>query len=247
MTDNTIDTLELQIRSDSQRAVNDLGKLSASLIGVSKASKRMETSGLVKATENIKKISNSLSGINNFRTPDFSGLVQEFGKLKDIDVSKSVASLTASFARLSNAGEKARITANQIPNIGKALEESVKGLNGIEDVSKPINSFVSSISRLSNAGEKAQLSAQNLPIILSGLKDGISELSGIGDIDTGINRFVSSLARLSNAGEKSAIVSQQLPTLGTALYNTANKMASAGSISDSVNLFTQSIGRLASA
>lgn len=247
MTDNTIDTLELQIRSDSQRAVNDLDKLSASLIGVSKASKRMETSGLVKATENIKKISNSLSGINNFRTPDFSGLVQEFGKLKDIDVSKSVASLTASFARLSNAGEKARITANQIPNIGKALEESVKGLNGIEDVSKPINSFVSSISRLSNAGEKAQLSAQNLPIILSGLKDGISELSGIGDIDTGINRFVSSLARLSNAGEKSAIVSQQLPTLGTALYNTANKMASAGSISDSVNLFTQSIGRLASA
>ena len=246
MADNTIDTLELQIKSSSNQADKALDRLSASLLGLSKSAKRMNSS-LPSALESIKSISKSIGGISNFKTPDFSGLVTEFGKLKNIDVSKSVTSLVSSFARLANAGDKASITVKALPEISNSLIKSVNSLNDIGDVSKPINTFVSSFARLSNAGEKAKITSQNFEAILSGLTKGASDISDIGDIDSGINRFVSSIARLSNAGDKSTIVAQQLPILGKALKHVIKDMSQANQVSDSVNMFVQSIGRLASA
>ena len=246
MADNTIDTLELEIKSSSNQADKALDRLSASLLGLSKSAKRMNSS-LPSALESIKIISKSIGGISNFKTPDFSGLVTEFGKLKNIDVSKSVTSLVSSFARLANAGDKASITVKALPEISNSLIKSVNSLNDIGDVSKPINTFVSSFARLSNAGEKAKITSQNFEAILSGLTKGASDISDIGDIDSGINRFVSSIARLSNAGDKSTIVAQQLPILGKALKHVIKDMSQANQVSDSVNMFVQSIGRLASA
>lgn len=246
MADNTIDTLELQIKSSSNQADKALDRLSASLLGLSKSAKRMNSS-LPSALESIKSISKSIGGISNFKTPDFSGLVTEFGKLKNIDVSKSVTSLVSSFARLANAGDKASITVKALPEISNSLVKAVNSLNDIGDVSKPINTFVSSFARLSNAGEKAKITSQNFEAILSGLTKGASDISDIGDIDSGINRFVSSIARLSNAGDKSTIVAQQLPILGKALNHVIKDMSQANQVSDSVNMFVQSIGRLASA
>ena len=243
MADNTIDTLDIQISSSTEKAVRALTNLSKKLTDVNSA----------------------LSGVN---TNGLRSCVRELGKLKELDIGK-MTSIADGIGKFSNSiktmgevdykGSGLNAVINSINRLsqvdissfdtGKLGEIITKlsGLSEIPDVSTSVNRFVNSMARLANSGEYIANVSAELPGLGSNLKLIAESFTSVGDISEPVNRFIQSIAQLASSGNKIGQTSSQLGTLAKEVLSFFDVMKTAPKISDDTIRMTEALAKLANA
>ena len=243
MADNTIDTLDIQISSSTEKAVRALTNLSKKLTDVNSA----------------------LSGVN---TNGLRSCVRELGKLKELDIGK-MTSIADGIGKFSNSiktmgevdykGSGLNAVINSINRLsqvdissfdtGKLGEIITKlsGLSEIPDVSTSVNRFVNSMARLANSGEYIANVSAELPGLGSNLKLIAESFTSVGDISEPVNRFIQSIAQLASSGNKIGQTSSQLGTLSKEVLSFFDVMKTAPKISENTIRMTEALAKLANA
>lgn len=243
MADNTIDTLDIQISSSTEKAVRALTNLS----------------------NKLTEVNSALSGVN---TNGLRSCVKELGKLKELDVGK-MASIANGIGKFSNSiktmggvdykGSGLNAVINSINRLsqidvsgfdsGKLGEiiHQLSNLSEIPDVSTSVNRFVNSMARLSNSGEYIANVSAELPGLGRNLKSIVESFTSVGDISEPVNRLVQSIAQLASSGNKIGQTSSQLGTLAKEVLSFFDVMKTAPKISDNTIRMTEALAQLASA
>lgn len=243
MADNTIDTLDIQISSSTEKAVRALTNLS----------------------NKLTEVNSALSGVN---TNGLRSCVRELGKLKELDVGK-MTSIADGIGKFSNSiktmggvnykGSGLNAVINSINRLsqvdvsgfdsGKLGEIITKlsGLSEIPDASTSVNRFVNSMARLANSGEYIANVSAELPGLGSNLKSIAESFTSVGDISEPVNRLVQSIAQLASSGNKIGQTSSQLGTLAKEVLSFFDVMKTAPKISENTIRMTEALAQLANA
>lgn len=243
MADNTIDTLDIQISSSTEKAVRALTNLS----------------------NKLTEVNSALSGVN---TNGLRSCVRELGKLKELDIGK-MTSIADGIGKFSNSiktmggvdykGSGLNAVINSINRLsqvdissfdtGKLGEiiHKLSNLAEIPDVSSSVNRFVNSMARLANSGEYIANVSAELPGLGRNLKSIVESFTSVGDISEPVNRFVQSIAQLASAGNKIGQTSSQLGTLANEVLSFFNVMKTAPRISENTIRMTEALAQLATA
>ena len=243
MADNTIDTLDIQISSSTEKAVRALTNLSNKLTEVNSALRGVNTNGL-------------------------RSCVRELGKLKELDVGK-MTSIADGIGKFSNSiktmggvdykGSGLNAVINSINRLSQVdvsgfdsgkLGEIIRQLSNlteIPDVSSGVNRFVNSMARLANSGEYIANVSAELPGLGSNLKSIAESFTSVGDISEPVNRLVQSIAQLASSGNKIGQTSSQLGALAKEVLSFFDVMKTAPKISDDTIRMTEALAKLANA
>lgn len=243
MADNTIDTLDIQISSSTEKAVRALTNLS----------------------NKLTEVNSALSGVN---TNGLRSCVRELGKLNELDIGK-MTNIADGIGKFSNSiktmggvdykGSGLNAVINSINRLsqvdvsgfdsGKLGEiiHQLSNLAEIPDVSSGVNRFVNSMARLANSGEYIANVSAELPTLGSSLKFITESFIGVDGISDSVNRFVQSIAQLASAGNKIGQTSSQLGTLANEVLSFFNVMKTAPRISENTIRMTEALAQLATA
>lgn len=266
MPENTIDTLELEIKSNSQSAAKSLDELSKKLYSLSRAFGFVNNDGLKNYSQGIDNITKSLSGLSKlkFDIPNLGKISSDLESLTGLDFNKisqsgdSIKHLSDGLFSLKGLEniDLSGIDSNKIKDISNAasklkdvkvpdltpLAQNLADLSKVNLKDNGINNTINAIKRLSTA----KIGMIN-PIKIAMIGNSLKSLSQVSDMSPTLNRFVSSFARLANAGEKTGKSASGIANLGIQVRKTITNLSGVGEISESLNLFVQSVGRLASA
>lgn len=243
MADNTIDTLDIQISSSTEKAVRALTNLS----------------------NKLTEVNSALSGVN---ANGLRSCVRELGKLKELDIGK-MTSIADGIGKFSNSiktmggvdykGSGLNAVINSINRLsqvdvsgfdsGKLGEiiHKLSGLSEIPDVSTSVNRFVNSMARLANSGEYIANVSAELPGLGRNLKSIVESFTSVGDISEPVNRLVQSIAQLASAGNRIGQTSSQFGTLAKEVLSFFDVMKTAPKISDNTIRMTEALAKLANA
>lgn len=243
MADNTIDTLDIQISSSTEKAVRALTNLS----------------------NKLTEVNSALSGVN---TNGLRSCVRELGKLKELDIGKmtniadGIGKFSNSIKTMSGVDYKGSGLNAVINSINRLSQVDVSGFDSgklgeiihklsnlaeIPDVSSGVNRFVNSMARLANSGEYIANVSAELPALGSNLKFITESFIGVDGISDSVNRFVQSIAQLASAGNKIGQTSSQLGTLANEVLSFFNVMKTAPRISENTIRMTEALAQLATA
>lgn len=243
MADNTIDTLDIQISSSTEKAVRALTNLS----------------------NKLTEVNSALSGVN---TNGLRSCVRELGKLKELDIGK-MTSIADEIGKFSNSiktmggvdykGSGLNAVINSINRLsqvdvsgfdsgklGKTIHQ-LSNLSEIPDVSSSVNRFVNSMARLANSGEYIANVSAELPGLGSSLKLIAESFTSVGDISEPVNRLVQSIAQLASSGNKIGQTSSQLGALAKEVLSFFDVMKTAPKISDDTIRMTEALAKLSNA
>ena len=243
MADNTIDTLDIQISSSTEKAIRALTNLS----------------------NKLTEVNSALSGVN---TNGLRSCVRELGKLKELDIGK-MTSIAVGIGKFSNSiktmggvdykGSGLNAVINSINRLSQVdvsgfdsgkLGEIIRQLSNlteIPDVSSGVNRFVNSMARLANSGEYIANVSAELPGLGSNLKSIAESFTSVGDISEPVNRLVQSIAQLASSGNKIGQTSSQLGALAKEVLSFFDVMKTAPKISDDTIRMTEALAKLANA
>ena len=241
MADNTIDTLDIQISSSTEKAVRALTNLS----------------------NKLTEVNSALSGVN---TNGLRSCVRELGKLKELDIGK-MTNIADGIGKFSNSiktmggvdykGSGLNAVINSINRLsqvdvsgfdsGKLGEiiHQLSNLAEIPDVSTSVNRFVNSMARLANSGEYIANVSAELPGLGRNLKSIVESFTSVGDISEPVNRLVQSIAQLASSGNRIGQTSSQLGTLAKEVLSFFDVMKTAPKISDNTIRMTEALAKLA--
>lgn len=241
MAENTIDTLDIQISSSTEKAVRALTNLS----------------------NKLTEVNSALSGVN---TNGLRSCVRELGKLKELDIGK-MTSIADGIGKFSNSiktmggvdykGSGLNAVINSINRLsqvdvsgfdsGKLGEiiHQLSNLAEIPDVSTSVNRFVNSMARLANSGEYIANVSAELPGLGRNIKSIVESFTSVGDISEPVNRLVQSIAQLASSGNKIGQTSSQLGTLAKEVLSFFDVMKTAPKISDNTIRMTEALAKLA--
>lgn len=225
MPDNTIDTLELEIKSNSRSAAKSLDELSKKLYSLSKAFGFVNNGGFKNYSQGIENVTQSLTELSKVNLNN-TGVNKTLNAIKRLSTAKIGAFTPIKIAMIGN---------------------SLKSLSEVSDVSPTLNRFVSSFARLANAGEKTGKSASGIANLGNQVKKTIINLSGVGEISDSLNLFVQSVGRLATAGGKAGETASGLKTLSIETRSFFDVMKDAPEISENTIRMTEALAQLASA
>ena len=181
MADVSIDSIQLQIESDSSDAEKSVERLATSLMGLNKS--------LMKVSYNaraIRNLANSLAALDNIKITDLSGLISQLKKLSAIKadgLSKNVK------LNVDDSG------IDKLDRIKDKLQEVFSGLKDLKLNQTGINGVLNSISKIADADlSKFDQNSFN------GIVDGLKKYSSLKDTDfksTGISSFTNTLTKLT--------------------------------------------------
>lgn len=243
MADNTIDALDIQISSSTEKAVRALTNLS----------------------NKLTEVNSALGGVN---TNGLRSCVRELGKLKELDIGK-MTSIAVGIGKFSNSiktmggvdykGSGLNAVINSINRLsqvdvsgfdsGKLGEiiHKLSNLAEIPDVSSGVNRFVNSMARLANSGEYIANVSAELPGLGRNLKSIVESFTSVGDISEPVNRLVQSIAQLASSGNRIGQTSSQLGTLAKEVLSFFDVMKTAPKISENTIRMTEALAKLANA
>ena len=239
MAENTIDTLDIQISSSTEKAVRALENLSKKLNSVNATLGSLNTGGLRSYAKEIGRVTSAFNSLGNIRTSGLDSAISKLNTLSKINLSN------LQNVKDADTGKLKKIDPGQMTGIASGMEKfsnSIKTMGDVNYKGSGLNAIINSINRLSKA-DISSFDTGKLGEIITKL----SGLSAIPDVSSNVNRFVNSIAKLAGAGQNIANVSAELPGLGSSLKLIAESFASVGEISDPVNRFVQSIAQLSSA
>ena len=265
MADGTVDSLNIQLSADADKAVRALNNLSSSLKAINSAFSK-DVSGMRKFSKEIGTLSASIKSIANI--PDISGITRTLNSLNNIrsgDLQKTADGINRvlnsfsqiSASNLNDSGINKTVNAlNRLfkvdmsrfdPSDFSRITDSISKLGSMPDVSNSINRFVSSLSRLASAGEKTGQSANSVFRLGQEVRKAAQEFQNIGNINDDINMFVQSIAKLASAGGKTSQTAAGLKSLAQETLKFFNTMSKAPRISKNTIQMTQALAQLASA
>ena len=221
MPDISIDNINLQIESDSSKAIDSINKLTNSLSNLSAVYDKLgRTAGA------IKSIANSLSLLNNSKLTGFQDTVNQLRTLSKIDFGKNN-------------------TANATTGISYAfrdLAQSTKLLSNTDtsSISKIVNAF----TRLSKVGETNTASAAKSIQELSSAMANLGQTDNVGDSLANANKLVNSFSRL--AGKTvDADFSQTVQNASQAIRSFINELSDMPEVSDNTVRIAESFALMA--
>ena len=207
-------------------AIKSLGKVNIpDLKGLNNTLKTLKDSDGIKASENIEKITDSISGLGagNFNDNGISKTINALKRLSEVDMTKLKPE---AFTRISDA----LLISGNIP-----------------DVSPSINRFVSAMGRLSSAGENTGATANDIHRLGQEMRSAAIEMQSVGAINSDVNIFVQSIGRLASAGDKTTQTASGLRALSDQTVEFFRAMQKAPYVSENTIRMTQALAQLASA
>lgn len=273
MPDSTIETLDIQVKSSTARAVTALDNLANKLYDVSKAFKSVDTGSMRNYSREIGRVSSSLKSMSGIKinVPKLSGLSKQLQSLTNVNFtalnasSKPLKELASGLNALKGVSgvtipkldyKNINSVSKTIEKIGKLdtgnIQNSVNGISKVSHAMSVLNNVDFSDSKISSViNSIRKLMAVDTKgfdtQIFDSIYKSVSKLGNLPDVSSSINRLVASLARLISSGNNTGIVASKLPAVGNAIKQTANKLASVKGVEESINQFISALASLSSA
>ena len=272
MADNTIDSLVLEISSNSQGAEKALDKLAGSLEKLSKSMNfvsNMKFGGFNSAMENLKKSLTGFSGVGNLEKGitqiqrlsrlNADGLLTTAIGLGEVSTALkgmngiSIPNLDGLEPLISNirkfGGKNIGNATKNLPIISRDLVNFVSELNRVKSISFDFTGLNNLVQNVSNLGlTKAVNATKNMKTLKEQLLRFISGLNGIKKLDfdvTGLNELVTALSKLGYSAALKAPAN--IKELADSLKYLLSTLSKAPAVSQNVIQITQSLAQLAAA
>ena len=266
-----IDSLQIKIGAEAQKANNEIDKLINKLGVLSKSLGSVDTKGLQKLASGVNILSGAMQSFQGVKLSDFTRLAKGIQKFEAVDgtklsqLSSTLTPLASGIATLSGLNFDNKGLVNFINSITRLSNSNVSGLNSVNfaqlgsninqltsalSSSKSVASntiqIVNAVSRLASAGANAQATSTALPLLGANLKRLINSLSKAGVVSENTIQFASALGLLASAGNRTAQTAANLDALGEALKRFMQTMSTAPTVNANIIQMTQAIGQLAS-
>lgn len=266
-----IDSLQLKIGAEAQKAYNDIDKLINKLGVLSKSLGGVDTKGLQKLASGVNILSGAMQSFQGVKLSDFTRIAKGIQKFEAVDgtklsqLSSTLTPLASGIATLSGLNFDNKGLVNFINSITRLSNSNVSGLNSVNfaqlganinqltsalSSSKSVASntiqVVNAVSRLASAGANAQATSTALPLLGANLKRLINSLSKAGVVSENTIQFASALGLLASAGNRTAQTAANLDALAEALKRFMQTMSTAPTVNANIIQMTQAIGQLAS-
>lgn len=225
MSNNSIDSLSIQIGANVNSATRQLDTLDTHLSNLQRKLGNFKLKNLESVTNSVKGFSNAMSSLSaSATTTDLNKIVSQLTKLQKLD-------------------------GNKIGNIGTKLNTLAGGMQTLGNVqynNQGMQNLINSITRLSNSNIN-NVSTDSFDRLGNGIVRLSNRLSNAKTVSSNTISMTNAIAKLSNAGDKATVVATTLPTMSTALNNFMNVMSKSANVSESVINFTNALGTLANA
>lgn len=175
---DVVDRLEVKVEAEAQGANKQLDKLVGNLEKVSSSLGAINAGGLQGLANGVQKLSNSMLGMKNVKTTDFTSLTKNIGKLGAINTTG-----------LNSAASSMIIMGKSLSGLGKVSENAVQ----LGELSK-------SISKLGNKGVANAIT--NIPQLADALNKMMGTLSRSPQVSKNLIQMTNSLANLASQGSK---------------------------------------------
>ena len=208
----TIESLELEIRSNSASAVNGIDALTQSLTKLKTATTGL--SGLKSIATNMQGIANASKGVSSSSVDAVTGLAKAIQSLNGVKISASIANqigaISASLQSANFSGGEAK------------MQELVTSLEPLSQLSKSnLSSFVTPLKNLPKTF--AELSKIDMGAFASKMQDLATSLKPVGDemqkIANGFSAFPAKIQKLLTATNKIPSANQKVAFTYTELYH----------------------------
>lgn len=266
-----IDSLQIKIGAEAQKANNEIDKLINKLGVLSKSLGSVDTKGLQKLASGVNILSGAMQSFQGVKLSDFTRIAKGIQKFEAVDgtklsqLSSTLTPLASGIATLSGLNFDNKGLVNFINSITRLSNSNVSGLNSVNfaqlgsninqltsalSSSKSVASntiqVVNAVSRLASAGANAQETSTALPLLGANLKRLINSLSKAGVVSENTIQFASALGLLASAGNRTAQTAANLDALAEALKRFMQTMSTAPTVNANIIQMTQAIGQLAS-
>lgn len=266
-----IDSLQIKIGAEAQKANNEIDKLINKLGVLSKSLGSVDTKGLQKLASGVNILSGAMQSFQGIKLSDFTRIAKGIQKFEAVDgtklsqLSSTLIPLASGIATLSGLNFDNKGLVNFINSITRLSNSNVSGLNSVNfaqlganinqltsalSSSKSVASntiqVVNAVSRLASAGANAQATSTALPLLGANLKRLINSLSKAGVVSENTIQFASALGLLASAGNRTAQTAANLDALAEALKRFMQTMSTAPTVNANIIQMTQAIGQLAS-
>lgn len=266
-----IDSLQIKIGAEAQKANNEIDKLINKLGVLSKSLGGVDTKGMQKLASGVNILSGAMQSFQGVKLSDFTRIAKGIQKFEAVDgtklsqLSSTLTPLASGIATLSGLNFDNKGLVNFINSITRLSNSNVSGLNSVNfaqlganinqltsalNSSKTVSSntiqVVNAVSRLASAGANAQATSTALPLLGANLKRLINSLSKAGVVSENTIQFASALGLLASAGNRTAQTAANLDALAEALKRFMQTMSTAPTVNANIIQMTQAIGQLAS-
>lgn len=204
----TVDSLDIQLQMQSQRAVTSIDTLISRLGTLNASLTKINGSGLTGVANGVNKLSNAMQGMKSVGTADFTRLATNITKIASLD-SKSINRAASAIGQISK-------------SLGSLKSVSVSG------TSKQVAELASGIAKL---GYKSSTKAiENIPKLATAMRDLMSSLSKAPRVSQNLIDMTNALAKLARTGASSGKAATSLSKSINSYSLSANK-ASKSSLS----------------
>lgn len=177
----TVDSLDIQLQMQSQRAVTSIDTLISRLGTLNASLTKINGSGLTGVANGVNKLSNAMQGLKGVGAVDYTRLATGIEKISKLD-SKQIAS-----------------AATALKGLGKGLE-SLKSVS-VSGTAKQVAELASGIAKL---GYKSSTKAiENIPKLATAMRDLMSSLSKAPRVSQNLIDMTNALAKLARTGASS--------------------------------------------
>ena len=249
-----IDSLSIQISSDSSNAVKGLEKLSATLETLRNATKG--GLGLSSVANQIKKLSDSANSVNSTTIDNLKGLAEGMKKLSEIGDFKISSSIANQLTKINTA-----LSGLNVGDGANKITELVSALRPLETLGRSsLNTTVNALNRLPEAlrnidTRQLYTQIQSLTRIFRPLAEVMQQVAnGFNAFPTRIQRLIADNERLCNSNNRTSTsyinlwARMRMAYMGIRLVTRtiAGFIKKSNDYVENMNLFTASMGQYAS-
>lgn len=197
--DQSIDSISLQIGADAHSAEESIDKLCTSLNKL-----KTSLSNVGKYSNQLSLLSSSLSSLSLLDTAKLSSVAKSVSQMGSINVKASgINLLTNSLTRL------VKESANFDPSKMTQIRDSLKSITDIGDASENMIEFVKSLSSFARSGEKMKETAQVFPALGRQLLQFFALMQNVTVSDNTV-RLAEALAMIAKSGTKAGTAMENL-------------------------------------
>lgn len=263
---NTIDSLMIEIDSNSANANRALDKLADRLLKIDQRIRGINVGSFSKDMKQLSDAANSFTGVENFNKT-----ITSLRKLSGIkadnftSVANGVSAISRAFSGMSAipnfsglesfinslrkmVGVSIERAVQNLPQLSSSLSQFINSMNGIGTLNFDVtglSGLISSISKL--GGAKSTQAVSNLPTISAQLQNFVRQMNGIGSLKFNMDGLISLVSSISKLGGKSA--TQAIPNISAltaALKKMMQTLSTAPQVSENIIRMTNALANLAS-
>ena len=263
---NTIDSLMIEIDSNSANANRALDKLADRLLKIDQRIRGINVGSFSKDMKQLSDAANSFTGVENFNKT-ITSLRRLSGIKADnfTSVANGVSAVSRAFSGMSAipnfsglesfinslrkmGGVSIERAVQNLPQLSASLSQFVNSMNGIGTLNfdaTGLSGLISSITKL--GGVKSTQAASNLPTISAQFQNFIRQMNNIGSLKFNMDGLISLVSSISKLGGKSA--TQAIPNISAltaALRKMMQTLSTAPQVSENIIRMTNALANLAS-